>query len=158
MLPMYLTSMWAHPRVVIGIGILCAVDLGCAGSGAGDAGLSDAARADGSVDGSADSGGATTPCGDRECRAEEFCHVLPTGACTPSDGGGCMAPTFEPCVRQGVSGCSARRDRACEAIPATCAARVGCACLINANLCPATVNADCRRIEGQGFTVECPFP
>jgi hypothetical protein len=119
-----------------------------AGSGS-DAGPSDS--------GLFDSGLFGTPCGDASCMSTEFCRANPNGPCTPNDGGVCD-PSMEACSKAGVAGCTVPETRTCGPLPAMCATSPSCACLINTNPCPDTVHADCRKQEGQGVTVSCPFP
>jgi len=101
-----------------------------------------------------DGGPGTTACGSAICTTDQFCLVQPTGPCESRDGGGC-APSEEACQSAGANGCTSTRTRACEALPTMCAA--SCVCLISSNPCPAAIRADCRRPQGAGFIVECPF-
>lgn len=105
----------------------------------------------------ADTGLATTPCGAETCAVAQFCQVRPNGPCTAVDGGAC-ASGEEACVNGATSGCTPARSYACEVVPQSCAAAPSCPCLINTNPCPGSVLAGCRRVAGQGFTVECPYP
>ena len=103
-----------------------------------------------------DAGPGSTVCGSAVCTAERFCRVQPTGPCEGADGGAC-GPGQESCEHGAVRGCTTAQARTCEALPVACAASASCACLIASNPCPGAIQADCRRPQGSGYIIECPF-
>lgn len=105
--------------------------------------------------GTPDSGRFETPCGAAACGASELCRVDPTGPCVTEDAGACD-PGEEPCQSGGLTGCTPARSYTCAALPAACADRPSCVCLLTVDVCGA--GASCILPQGQGATIECPFP
>ncbi|MCK6546918.1 hypothetical protein L6R52_13800 [Myxococcota bacterium] len=125
----------------------CASDDAPADAGA-DAGVTTDA-------GAPDSGRFETPCGAATCGEAELCRVDPTGPCVAQDAGTCGAGE-ELCQSGGLTGCTSARTYACVALPAACAERPSCVCLLAIDVCGA--GASCILPQGQGATIECPFP
>jgi hypothetical protein len=137
--------------------LLCT--LAACGSSATDAGTTDDAAADAgmTLDAAApDSGRFAVACGTATCTMDEYCHVDPTGPCNVLDGGTCAAAEETCRLVSGEMGCTTPKARMCRTLPGACAANASCPCLINANLCPNAIAADCVKRPGEGPTVECP--
>lgn len=129
---------------------LCLVTfmLGCSSDDApADASTTDAVPAD--------TGAATFACAEQTCLVDDqFCRILPTAACSVVDAGSC-APGEEQCQVQGAMGCTPERTRSCQSLQG-CS---NCTCLFDKSPCGGgdPLNIQCRS-QGDGITVECPFP